>query len=125
MEETLAECLESDYSTHSHTTSSSSQSQQANIEKLLECALCLSLICEPITISCGHTFCKVCLVKSLKRSHKKCPTCRSVCHISAEDATENIMIKNLAILLNSELYSQRLAETVIEKASWNLLLPIL
>lgn len=27
------------------------------------------------------------------RSKKKCPQCRAVCHISAEDAHENFMIK--------------------------------
>jgi hypothetical protein len=37
---------------------------------LLECAICLSLIVEPITISCGHSFCAMCLVKTL-RTHKK------------------------------------------------------
>ena len=37
------------------------------IEKALECPLCLSLICEPLSISCGHSFCRVCLVKSLRR----------------------------------------------------------
>jgi hypothetical protein len=63
------------------------------IEKALECPLCLSLICEPLSISCGHSFCRVCLVKSLRRSKKKCPQCRAVCHMSAEDAQENIMIK--------------------------------
>jgi hypothetical protein len=65
------------------------------IEKALECPLCLSLICEPLSISCGHSFCRVCLVKSLRRSKKKCPQCRAVCHMSAEDAQENIMIKGV------------------------------
>lgn len=37
-------------------------------QKALECPLCLSLICEPLSISCGHSFCRVCLVKSLRRS---------------------------------------------------------
>lgn len=36
-------------------------------QKALECPLCLSLICEPLSISCGHSFCRVCLVKSLRR----------------------------------------------------------
>ena len=36
---------------------------------LLECSICLSFIVEPVTISCGHSFCKMCLIKSLK--HKK------------------------------------------------------
>lgn len=42
-------------------------SEPSFIEKALECPLCLSLICEPLSISCGHSFCRVCLVKSLRR----------------------------------------------------------
>lgn len=47
---------------------------------LLQCGVCLSLVCEPVSISCGHTFCRTCLVSSLRRSHKRCPCCRAVCH---------------------------------------------
>ncbi|CAN0434724.1 unnamed protein product, partial [Hapterophycus canaliculatus] len=46
----------------------------------LECAVCLSLVCEPVSLSCGHSFCRVCLVNTLRRNKKKCPTCRAVCH---------------------------------------------
>jgi len=94
------------------------------IEKALECPLCLSLICEPLSISCGHSFCRVCLVKSLRRSKKKCPQCRAVCHMSAEDAQENIMIKDLAMHTNSVEYAARLLESEVEKKTWSTLLPI-
>jgi len=30
---------------------------------LFECAICLSLLVEPVTIGCGHTFCRPCLVR--------------------------------------------------------------
>ena len=30
---------------------------------LLECAVCISLLTEPVTIGCGHTFCRSCLVR--------------------------------------------------------------
>ena len=48
----------------------------------LECSLCLSLFCEPVTISCGHTFCRTCLVSAMGRAKKKCPNCRAVCHLN-------------------------------------------
>lgn len=48
---------------------------------LLECGICLSLVCDPVSISCGHTFCRTCLVKTLQRSAKRCPCCRAVCHV--------------------------------------------
>jgi len=94
------------------------------VQNLIECALCLSMVCEPISISCGHTFCRVCLVKSLRRSKKKCPSCRSVCHIVAEDAQENIMIKNIALSINPFSYQMRLAEAELEKSTWTSLLPV-
>uniref|UniRef100_A0A665U6B2 LON peptidase N-terminal domain and RING finger protein 1-like n=1 Tax=Echeneis naucrates TaxID=173247 RepID=A0A665U6B2_ECHNA len=40
---------------------------------LLECPLCLFLMCEPVTVSCGHTFCRRCV-----EGHppSKCPACK-------------------------------------------------
>lgn len=90
----------------------------------LECSLCLNLICQPISISCGHTFCRLCLVKSLRHHKKKCPTCREICHISAENAPENIMIKTIVNALAAEAYAMRLIEAESEKASWAALYPI-
>ena len=76
-----------------HTDPSSMISQPSEIsalkqviESTLECSLCLSMICEPISISCGHSFCRTCLVKSLRRHKKKCPSCRAICHVMAETA---------------------------------------
>ena len=40
-------------------------------KRILECGICLHLIVEPVTICCGHSFCKMCLVKSLRRHKKK------------------------------------------------------
>jgi len=91
---------------------------------ILECNLCLSLLCEPISISCGHTFCRVCLVKSLRQHKKQCPSCRAVCHVAAENAAENIIIKSMAMAIDSHLYSSRLEEFAEEKASWTTLYPI-
>lgn len=90
----------------------------------LECSLCLNTVCEPITIPCGHSFCRVCLVKSLRRHKKKCPSCREVCHVTAENAAENIMIKNIAIALDPNMYTLRLAEAEAEKSSWSAIYPI-
>ncbi|KAJ0050033.1 hypothetical protein NL108_011856 [Boleophthalmus pectinirostris] len=41
--------------------------------ELMECPLCLFLMCEPVTVSCGHTFCRRC-VRSFLPS--KCPLCK-------------------------------------------------
>mmetsp|Transcript_35580 Transcript_35580/g.52016 ORF Transcript_35580/g.52016 Transcript_35580/m.52016 type:complete len:374 (+) Transcript_35580:54-1175(+) len=90
----------------------------------LECGVCLSIICEPITISCGHTFCRGCLVTALKRSKKKCPTCRAVCHNSAEDQPENVMLANIAKSCFPTIYEDRLKELENERKKWSAMLPI-
>lgn len=41
--------------------------------ELLECPLCLFLMCEPVTMSCGHTFCRRCVGGYLP---SKCPACK-------------------------------------------------
>jgi hypothetical protein len=40
-----------------------------------ECSLCFRLFLEPLTTPCGHTFCKLCLNRSLDYS-KACPLCK-------------------------------------------------
>ena len=94
------------------------------LTNILDCSLCLCLICEPISIACGHSFCRVCLVKSLRRHRKRCPTCREVCHISPENAPENVMIKSLALALDPDAYLARMEEVKLEKASWTTQYPI-
>jgi Lon protease-like protein len=96
----------------------------AELAEILQCVLCLSLICEPVTIPCGHSFCRVCLVKALRRSKKKCPTCRSICHVAAETSEESVMLKSLAMHLFPNEYTVRVSEAKAEKTSWESLLPI-
>ncbi|KAL0973840.1 hypothetical protein UPYG_G00211880 [Umbra pygmaea] len=40
---------------------------------LLECPICLFLMCEPATMICGHSFCRRCLGNSLT---SRCPACK-------------------------------------------------
>ncbi|XP_030001057.1 LON peptidase N-terminal domain and RING finger protein 1 [Sphaeramia orbicularis] len=41
--------------------------------ELLECPLCLLLMCEPVTVPCGHTYCRRCVGGYLP---SKCPQCK-------------------------------------------------
>lgn len=84
------------------------------IEGHLECTLCLSLICQPLSLHCGHSFCRICLLKALKINKKSCPICRSVTHIDCLTSEENIMIKAIARALNNALYVQREEEILME-----------
>ncbi|CAM9795495.1 unnamed protein product [Ectocarpus sp. 13 AM-2016] len=90
----------------------------------LECAVCLSLVCEPVSLSCGHSFCRVCLVNTLRRNKKKCPTCRAVCHNSAEDQPEDVMLANIAQTCFPELAAARLKEVEAEREKFMTVLPV-
>jgi hypothetical protein len=51
-----------------------------------KCAVCLEVMLEPVTLTCGHAICKPCATRILGgpkarpgvRSTRKCPTCRKV-----------------------------------------------
>ena len=44
-----------------------------------ECCLCKRLMYEPVTITCGHSFCRTCIIRSFDHS-QTCPMCRSWLH---------------------------------------------
>lgn len=87
-------------------------------EQDFECGLCLSLLCDPISIPCGHTFCQPCLVSTLERSKKQCPTCRSPCHVDAERLPVNVLLANLIRKLFPAEYAKRKAIADEEKKEW-------
>lgn len=48
----------------------------SNILSELDCQICYSLLYDPLTTPCGHTFCRTCLLRAIDHS-PLCPTCRS------------------------------------------------
>ena len=43
----------------------------------LECTVCLSVFVCPVTLACGHTFCRDCSEDALNRGRSsQCPLCR-------------------------------------------------
>ncbi|KAG8550200.1 hypothetical protein GDO81_027653 [Engystomops pustulosus] len=53
----------------------------ATLQKELECSICLSLYTDPVTLRCGHNFCRVCIGQVLNTQHGSrvysCPECRT------------------------------------------------
>lgn len=96
----------------------------AEIVMEMECPVCMNLVVEPVTTVCGHTFCKMCLVQSVKFHQRNCPSCRAVFLITAEDATVNSMVKSIARSINPKLYAERLIVHEESKKSWLTFLPV-
>ena len=56
-------------------------SSVSNIQKILECAVCSEILCNPRTLTCDHSFCKECIDKIAKFTEDlisvKCPLCET------------------------------------------------
>ena len=54
-----------------------------NMKEEVTCPICLELLTEPLSLNCGHTFCKACITANNKESTvskeggSRCPVCQS------------------------------------------------
>nr|XP_042115580.1 tripartite motif-containing protein 43-like [Peromyscus maniculatus bairdii] len=71
---------------------------QAFQEELI-CFICLSCLTEPVTISCGHSFCRACLQLSWEDPQLPvhCPMCREPCQ--QKEMRTNIVLKKLVSIV--------------------------
>jgi Lon protease-like protein len=91
---------------------------------LLDCSICLNMLAEPISIPCGHSFCRTCLVTAQQRSQKKCPLCRAVCVVDAANQNENVHLSAILKTCFTKQYEERLKEVGELKKNWKQTLPI-
>jgi len=56
-----------------------------------ECALCLKLLLDPLSVSCGHTFCRTCINRS-QEYRTACPMCRKPVHVGGG---VNVLLANI------------------------------
>uniref|UniRef100_A0A8C9FH00 RING-type domain-containing protein n=1 Tax=Pavo cristatus TaxID=9049 RepID=A0A8C9FH00_PAVCR len=55
----------------------------SSLEDELSCSICLSLYRNPVSLCCGHSFCKQCVQKALgvqqqAKASYSCPLCRKL-----------------------------------------------
>jgi hypothetical protein len=67
---------------------------QNPIDPELECPVCMDILFCPVSINCGHSFCRPCLVKILK-TKPQCPLCNTPCFLQEKSLKENITLKGI------------------------------
>lgn len=70
--------------------------QLQDVKETITCGICLQLFTDPRGLSCGHTYCLVCL-KGYQdtKSNKECPVCRALT-IPVREQLDNIPVNKLA-----------------------------
>ncbi|KAJ8109642.1 hypothetical protein OPT61_g7311 [Boeremia exigua] len=83
----------------------------------LDCLVCYNTMLEPTTTTCGHTFCRRCLVRVMDHSNI-CPFCRRDIHVSASLQTSqcgNVILNSLLNGLCPDLVAARAAAVKAEE----------
>ncbi|XP_057706522.1 LON peptidase N-terminal domain and RING finger protein 3-like isoform X2 [Corythoichthys intestinalis] len=94
----------------------------------LSCRICLSSLFEPVTLACGHCFCKKCLEREKKDKEVICKECRLSSGVAVHSFRVNVVLSNIlakwfprvyqAGQLRREgngLYSEKKVEAALEK----------
>ncbi|XP_072890665.1 uncharacterized protein [Hemitrygon akajei] len=53
-----------------------SKEQAESLTEEVICPVCLDFFTEPVTLDCGHNFCRSCITRCWERQEKICPECR-------------------------------------------------
>lgn len=85
-----------------------SERLRSAISSEIECTLCMRMLYEPVTTSCGHTFCKSCFARSADHSNR-CPMCRTILHVGRE-LPVTVLLKELLEKTFPEEYAERRKE---------------
>ena len=64
------------------------------IDPDLECSICNDILFRPVSINCGHSFCRECLATTLKVK-PQCPICRTPCFLQANGLKENVTVRSV------------------------------
>ena len=99
------------------------RSSNDNDGDVLQCGICSGILCDPVTVPCGHTFCKLCLEKQEKKKCEQCGEPFTFASLKANVILQDILEKSFdkelqAIRLRLEgniLYRKKQSQKAIEK----------
>lgn len=74
----------------------------------LKCIICMEIFINPVVLSCGHSFCRMC-VEDMLRDKPACPVCRAPTLFGASNMLQNFTLKNLIEKDFQDLLQKRLA----------------
>ena len=80
----------------------------------LDCPVCHNVLCEPVTTSCGHAYCRPCLDDVLNSLYKRCPTCRGPLDSSLGVPSVSVLLASLVQRSAPEAYASRQRELAAE-----------
>eukprot|EP00239_Pterosperma_sp_CCMP1384_P001880 CAMPEP_0197850196 /NCGR_PEP_ID=MMETSP1438-20131217/14600_1 /TAXON_ID=1461541 /ORGANISM="Pterosperma sp., Strain CCMP1384" /LENGTH=165 /DNA_ID=CAMNT_0043463229 /DNA_START=521 /DNA_END=1015 /DNA_ORIENTATION=+ len=80
----------------------SSSDDLAALAYELECSICQDIYTEPVTLHCGHSYCRSCILRFQARGGSNCPDCR--CSF-VEIPRKSVTIMNIA----HQLFADRVA----------------
>lgn len=88
------------------------------LQKEVECQICYHIMLDPVTTSCGHTFCRRCLTRVLDHSCY-CPACRRQLPIppSLSDQSSNTRLVALLDQLCPDMTAARAEAVAAEESS--------
>ncbi|KAJ7405858.1 PPARG coactivator 1 beta [Willisornis vidua] len=68
----------------------------ARLKDELTCPICLCIYCNPVTLGCGHSFCKRCIKEAWRcqQGHPSCPLCHYYIDLSKE-LMPNFHLRNI------------------------------
>lgn len=84
---------------------------RAKLEQECNCQICQQIVAPPVSLPCGHTFCRPCILRwgVAQESALKCPTCRTM--YTTHDIRPEFMLQNTIdifgrLFLSAEAYEE-------------------
>mmetsp|Transcript_935 Transcript_935/g.1162 ORF Transcript_935/g.1162 Transcript_935/m.1162 type:complete len:438 (+) Transcript_935:47-1360(+) len=81
-----------------------------------ECNICLNILYEPVSMPCGHSYCKFCLKQALNFK-QECPSCRAPCLAEAAGVATNVALQTFISQNYADLYEARKQECEAQRDS--------